>query len=52
MLLSAFAVVCGFRIYEERYQAKWTPRWRAIIDKYEAAALANEELPNVDDGQP
>ena len=36
LLLSAFAVVCGFRLYEERYQAKWAPLWPSILGKYEA----------------
>jgi len=36
LLLSAFAIVCGFRLYEERYQAKWAPLWRSIVSKYEA----------------
>ncbi|MDB2686917.1 hypothetical protein N9Y42_06865 [Mariniblastus sp.] len=48
MLLSTFAVVIGFRIYEELFQAKWLPLWRSIIAKYEAAALGDA----VDDGQP
>lgn len=39
LLVSAFAVVIGFRIYEEFYQNKWLPLWRSIIAKYEAAAL-------------
>ncbi|HRX80484.1 MAG: hypothetical protein H6821_03725 [Planctomycetaceae bacterium] len=39
MLLTAFVVVCGFRIYEERHQARWLPVWRSVIDKYEAAVL-------------
>jgi len=38
MLVAAFLVVCGFRIYEDRWQSKWMPLWRSIIDKYEAAA--------------
>ena len=38
MMLSAFVVVCGFRIYEERFQTKWVPMWQSIIAKYEAAA--------------
>ena len=38
MMLAAFAVVCGFRIYEDRFQSKWTPLWKSIIEKYESAA--------------
>ena len=48
MLLSAFAVVIGFRIYEELFQSKWLPLWRSIIAKCEAAALGDV----VDDGKP
>ena len=43
VMLSAFVVVCGFRIYEERYQAKWTPLWRSIFEKYEAACAGKSE---------
>jgi len=39
MLLSAFIVVCGFRIYEEWYQRRWLPLWGSIINKYEAALI-------------
>lgn len=42
MLLSAFVVVCGFRVYEERFQSRWTPVWRSIIEKYEAAIRQTE----------
>lgn len=42
MVLTAFVIVCGFRIYEERFQSKWLPIWRSIIDKYEAAATSND----------
>lgn len=37
MMLAAFAVVSGFRIYEDRFQSKWTPLWKSIIEKYESA---------------
>jgi hypothetical protein len=37
MMMSAFLVVCGFRVYEERSEAKWVPVWRSIILKYEDA---------------
>ena len=42
MMLCAFAVVCGFRIYEERYQRKWMPIWRSLIEKYEAAVTGSD----------
>lgn len=48
MLLTAFAVVCGFRIYEERCQARWLPLWRSIIEKYEAAALDEQDSADSD----
>ncbi len=48
MMLAAFAVVCGFRIYEEMFQSKWLPLWRSIIAKYEAAALGEVDR----DGEP
>ena len=37
MLAAAFVVVVGFRIYEERFQNRWLPLWRSILEKYEAA---------------
>lgn len=37
LILVAFVLVCGFRIYEEFIQAKWTKIWSSIIGKYEAA---------------
>lgn len=40
MMLAAFVVVCGFRVYEECYQVKWMPLWRSIVDKYEAACVS------------
>jgi predicted alpha/beta-fold hydrolase len=39
MILTAFILVAGFRIYEEMFQSGWTPIWRSIIEKYEAAAM-------------
>ena len=45
MMAAAFVVVCGFRIYEERYQLKSIPLWRSIIEKYEAAAVSNDSAP-------
>jgi len=52
MMLCAFAVVCGFRIYEEIFQSKWLPLWRSIIAKYEAAARG-DVVGHVDsDGEP
>lgn len=40
MLGAALVAVVGFRLYEERVQAKWLPLWRSIIAKYEDACLA------------
>lgn len=50
MMLSAFIVVCGFRVYEERFQSKWTPLWKSIIEKFETAAAAagNPQLADAD----
>ena len=44
MMLAAFVVVCSFRIYEERYQMKWMPLWRSIIDKYETACVGEPKI--------
>jgi hypothetical protein len=43
MMLAAFVVVCGFRVYEEHFQLKWMPLWRSIIEKYEAAAISSDK---------
>ncbi len=43
MILTAFILVCGFRIYEEMFQSKWIPLWRSIIEKYETAAMGDVE---------
>jgi hypothetical protein len=51
MMLAAFVVVCGFRVYEEHFQLKWMPLWRSIIEKYEAAAVAGENPAVADAGQ-
>ena len=40
LMASGFAVVCGFRIYEEVLQNRWLPFWRSILAKYEAAIAA------------
>lgn len=45
MLLLAFALICGFRIHEERYQLKWIPVWRSIIEKYEAGCVGEPDDP-------
>lgn len=37
LLVVAFIVVIGFRLYEERHQRRYIPVWRAVIEKYEAA---------------
>ena len=52
MMLGAFAVVCGCRVYEELTQTKWTPVWREIIKKYEDAAIGADaaDNPNSTDG--
>lgn len=42
MLLSAFVVVCGFRLYEDRLQLRWVPVWQSILHKYEAALEASD----------
>jgi hypothetical protein len=43
MMLSAFVVLCGVRIYEERWQLKWRPVTRSVILKYEAACAGVPE---------
>ncbi|MEM1071157.1 MAG: hypothetical protein AAGI63_19785 [Planctomycetota bacterium] len=40
IMLAAFLIVCGSRIYEERFQSRWMPHWRSIIEKYESASNA------------
>ena len=40
LMIIAFAILCGFRIYEEWLQAKWQPLWCTIIAKYEASAIS------------
>src|SRR5688500_7635043 len=47
MMLCAFAVVCGFRIYEERYHAQWQSVFRSIIAKYDQA-IAQASATNFD----
>jgi hypothetical protein len=42
-MVVAFIVVCGFRLWEEWYQAKWAHLWGAIVTKYEAAAFGTEQ---------
>jgi hypothetical protein len=37
MMMSAFVVICGFRVYEERSGSRWGPVWRSIILKYDQA---------------
>jgi len=39
LLVCAFLVICGFRLYEEWYQRRWMPIWRSIIDKFEHCAM-------------
>lgn len=43
MMLSAFIVLCGVRIYEEWWGLKWRPVSRSIIVKYEAACTGEPE---------
>jgi len=50
MMLCGFAVVCGFRIYEERYHAQWQPVFRSIIAKYDQA-IAQADAANFDPGE-
>lgn len=38
LMLAAFVVVCGFRVYEERFRSQYVRLWRSIIEKYEVAA--------------
>jgi hypothetical protein len=42
LLACGMTVVCGFRIWEEWHQRRWTPVWRSVVEKLEAAALALE----------
>lgn len=44
MMSAAFLVLIGFRVYEERSQAKWIPVWRSIIAKYEAASMQSDDV--------
>jgi hypothetical protein len=37
MLLSAFVVVCGFRLFEARAHRGLTVQWRSLLEKYETA---------------
>lgn len=46
LVLMAFVVVVGFRIYEEVSLSRWWPHWRSIIEKYEAAISGNAEDEN------
>lgn len=46
LLFSAFVMVCGFRIYEERFQAKWLPHWKSIINKFEEACTSEPDGDN------
>lgn len=43
MMLTALAVVCGIRIYEEWLHQKGMPLWRSIISKYEAALDGDDD---------
>lgn len=48
MLLSAFVVLVGFRIYEEHSQSKWFPLWRSVLEKYESACSGGSTEPESD----
>jgi hypothetical protein len=41
VLIVAFIVLIGFRIYEEQYQKGWLPVWCSIVRKYETALEAS-----------
>ena len=43
LMVSAFLVVCGFRLYEEWYQCKFTPVWRSVLQKYETALMEGQQ---------
>ena len=45
-MVIAFGLVVGFRLYEERYYFRWTPIWRSIIAKFEAALEENSTSVN------
>lgn len=51
LMVVAFALVIGFRIYEERYQRRWDPVFRSLIAKYEAALVDPAKSQRVDDAQ-
>ncbi|WP_010588370.1 O-methyltransferase [Schlesneria paludicola] len=36
MAFTAFGLVCGFRIWEERSNSKYAPHWLSLIQKYES----------------
>ncbi len=51
MMLVAVLIICGFRVYEEYHQRRWTPVWRSILEKYEQAATAGDAAtPGQDSG--
>jgi hypothetical protein len=37
MMLSAFVILCGYRVWEEWRQARWRPILRSIVLKYDQA---------------
>ncbi len=51
MMLAAFVIVCGFRLYEERFQSRWLPLWQSIIEKYENAIHVVDNSGATDSGQ-
>jgi hypothetical protein len=45
MMASAFATLTILRIYEERWNSKWSHIWKSVIAKYDTA-LADSEKRN------
>ena len=43
VMIVAFIVLVGFRIYEEHYQKRWVPLWRSVIQKYETVLEATAD---------
>src|SRR5688500_4878711 len=37
LIVCAFVMMCGFRLYEEHHQRKWAAILKSIVEKYEAA---------------
>ena len=43
LMICAFVVLCGFKLYEEQYQRKCLPIWRSIFAKYESAISGDRQ---------